>query len=110
MKCFEFEKLFIKESQDELLEHIQICEDCMSEYKKMEVTEKIIKEAKPYFRQKKHTQHFALKAVASFALLVVSSSVLFHNNINTVFVTKIAYDDSVSASFPVDEYGLLDIQ
>ena len=110
MNCDKFEQLFIKESQDELLEHIQNCEDCMSEYEKMLITEKLIKEAKPYFINKARTQTFALKAVASFALLIVSSAVLFQNNFNSGFVTKISYDDSVSGSYPVDEYGLLDIQ
>lgn len=115
MTCDKFEQLFISESQNELLKHIEIqnCEDCRAEYKKMLITEQIIKEAKPYYRNKKRMYSFALKSVASFALLVVCSTVLFqnsYNNTNFGFVTKISYEDAVSAGLPIDEYGLLDIQ
>jgi len=40
-------------------------------------------------------------------LVVVTSTVFLNNS----YTTKIAYDESVStAAFPVDEYGLVDIQ
>ena len=105
MSCDKFEKLFIQETQDELLNHIQSCETCNFEYKKMLVTEKIIKEAKPSFAVKKRQQSF-IKMVASIALLVITSTVIFNNST----VTKISYDESVSKAFPTDQYGLLDIQ
>ena len=106
MSCDKFEKLFIQESEDELLKHIKTCETCNLEYKKMQVTEKIIKESKPYFAAKKRNMAFA-KMAASFALIVVISTVFLNNS----YTTKIAYDESVStAAFPVDEYGLVDIQ
>ncbi len=47
---------FIQETEDELLEHIKNCETCRLEYERMLVTEKIIKEAKPYFAAKKETR------------------------------------------------------
>jgi len=106
MSCDKFEKLFIQESEDELLNHIQICETCNLEYEKMLVTEKIIKEAKPYFATQKRSKVFA-NIAASLALVVVTSTVFLNNDCTT----KIAYDESVStAAFPVDEYGLVDIQ
>ncbi|OGH96561.1 MAG: hypothetical protein A2039_00625 [Candidatus Melainabacteria bacterium GWA2_34_9] len=106
MSCDKFEKLFIKESENELLSHIQICETCNLEYKKMLVTEKIIKESKPYFMTKKRSKVF-INIAASLALVVVTSTVFLNNSC----ITKIAYDESVStAAFPVDEYGLVDIQ
>ena len=106
MSCDKFEKLFIQELEDELLNHIRTCETCNLEYKKMQVTEKIIKESKPYFAAKKRSKVF-VNIAASLALVVVTSTVFLNNS----YTTKIAYDESVStAAFPVDEYGLVDIQ
>lgn len=105
MSCDKFEKLFIQETEDELLEHIKTCEACNFEYKKMQVTEKIIKEAKPYFSAQKRNK-IAVNMAASFALVVVSSLVVFNN----CYVAKVSYDESVSTAFPVDEYGLLDVR
>lgn len=109
MSCDKFEELFIKESPNELLIHIQSCETCMYEYKKMLKTEKIIKEVKPHFSKKKQPVAFAAVA-ACFALVAVSSSVIFQNNFHNPVVTKISYEDAVSGDTPVDEYGLVDIQ
>ncbi|MEI8389378.1 MAG: hypothetical protein WCG23_05785 [bacterium] len=105
MSCDKFEKLFIQETQDELLSHIKNCETCNFEYKKMLITEKIIKESKPHFLGRKKTKVFVNMA-ASVALLVITSTVIFNN----CYVTKIAYDESVSTAFPVDQYGLLEVQ
>lgn len=106
MYCDKFEELFIQETDDELLNHIQSCETCRIEYKKMLKTESIIKEVKPVFASRKRSRTLA-KIAASMALVVVSSFVLF-NSFNSI---RICYDDSSSsAAFPVDEYGLLDIQ
>jgi hypothetical protein len=108
MNCDKFEELFIKESSKELLIHIQRCEECRKEYEKMLRTEKLIKEAKPYFAKEKQKNVFT-RIAAGFAILVVSSVFMLQNNLN-VGVTRIAYDEAVSSDMPFDEYGLLDIQ
>jgi len=105
MNCDKFEKLFIQENETELLEHIKTCETCMAEYKQMLKTQEVIKEAKPYFERKEKSRNFA-KIAAAIGLIAVSSFVIFSVN----FVPKVSYEDSVSNAFPVDEYGLLDIQ
>jgi len=105
MNCDKFEHFFTQENETELLEHIKTCETCMNEYKKMQKTQNLIKEARPYFAKKEKTRNFT-KIAAVFGLIAVSSFVIF--NIN--FVPKLSYSDSVSNAFPVDEYGLLDIQ
>lgn len=103
MYCDKFEELFIQETDEELLKHIQECETCMLEYKKMLKVESVIKEVKPVFAAQKRNKALT-KIAASMALVVISSFVLL-NNFNS---TKICYEDS--SAFPVDEYGLLDIQ
>jgi hypothetical protein len=105
MNCDKFEKLFIQETQDELLKHIQNCEICMLEYKKMVCTENLIKEVKPHFIIQAKSRSFA-KIAASFALVAVSSLFILNN----FYIPKLSYEESISSSFPVDEYGLMNIR
>ncbi len=105
MNCDKFEEFFIQENDDELLAHIKTCETCNREYNKMLATQKLIKEAKPYFKAKKKRKIYA-NVAACFVIAVVASTFL----LNTNQVTKIAYDETVTGTFPLDEYGLLDIQ
>lgn len=108
MNCDKFEKLFIQATQEALLEHIQNCEECRLEYKKMLKTEQILKEAKPLYAAKKRNI-VMLKAAASFILIMLFSTVFMQNSINKTYISKISYEESVAEAFPVDEYGLLDI-
>lgn len=105
MSCDKFEKLFIQDTEDELLEHIQSCEVCMLEYKKMKKTESLIQEVRPLLQKQKNKIAYA-KIAAAFALVIVSSFVIMNN----FYAPKLCYEDSNSAVMPVDEYGLLDIQ
>lgn len=105
MTCDRFEEFFTQKTQAELLEHIQSCEKCMLEYKKMLITESLVKEVKPHFTASSRKISFA-KMAASLALVAVSSVVIFHN----LYIPKLTYEESVSSSFPCDEYGLLDIR
>lgn len=105
MNCDKFEKLFIQETQDELLNHIKSCETCLIEYKKMLKTESLIKEVKPVFISQKRTLSFA-RIAASFALIAISSFIVLNN----LYVPKLSYEETISSSFPTDEYGLLDLQ
>ena len=105
MYCDRFEELFIQETHNELLVHIQSCETCLNEYKKMLKTESLIKEVRPIILEQRRSKSFA-KIAASLLLAAISTFVIF----NSLYVPKLCYDDSVPSHFPVDEYGLLDIQ
>ena len=108
MNCDKFEQLFIQETDDELLAHIRECETCRQEYQKMLKTEQIIKEAKPVFAAKKRNKSLT-KIAAGVIAAVLASMILIQQNTNTVYVSKVPYDESIAEIYPVDEYGLLDI-
>jgi len=111
MSCNRFEELFVKECQKELLEHIMHCQECRYEYEKMQKTEKVLKEAKPYFqRQKIKMNH--LKAVICVSMLLILSVYSLQNNfLNRNSNDYLATHSSVTvdSDIPVDEYGLVDI-
>ncbi len=105
MSCDRFEELFVKETHNELMIHIQSCETCMIEYKKMLKTQSLIKEVKPYFIKQTRSLSYA-KMAASLSLVIISSFIIFNN----FYIPKLSYEEAASFSFSVDEYGLLDIR
>ena len=104
MTCSRFEELFIKEAHNELFIHIQSCETCMYEYKKMQKTQSLIKEVKHHFINQ--NKNISLVKMAASLTLAITVSFLI---LNGLYVPKLSYEDAVNSSFPVDEYGLLDI-
>ena len=49
-KCKKYETLFTFGTNEEFAKHLEICEDCQEEHKKMQKTESLIKEVKPYYQ------------------------------------------------------------
>ena len=52
-KCTKYESLFTFRSEEELMQHIEECEDCRLEHEKMQKVSELIKEVKPYFRERR---------------------------------------------------------
>ena len=57
-KCSKYESLFIFSDEEKLTEHLNECEDCKIEQKKMEKVSELIQEVKPYYLKKKNPLFF----------------------------------------------------
>lgn len=111
-KCTKYEALFTFSTQEDFEKHLKECPDCQAEHEKMQKVSELIKEAKPYFIEKR--RNFAkIKAVAaSFALLLFTTT-LGVVNFNTDVSDTIRYGTTLSAEdlgLPVDAYGLLMVE
>ena len=107
MNCDKFEKLFIQEDSTELLEHIQVCEECRKEYEKFQKIGALVKEAKPLFKKEKVIKirsRIALSMVAGVSFFILTGFVLMS------WLPNYNYDKAVSSDiYPVDEYGLVEL-
>lgn len=107
-KCNGYESMFTFLSDEDFLRHLEECEECRLEHKKMQRVSELIQEAKPYF-QKKHQRKTAIK-VACAAFVVISMSACFQFFAATGLYDEIAAANSPSIEemgLPVDEYGFL---
>jgi len=111
-KCTKYEALFTFRSKDELLEHIQHCPDCKAEHEKMLKVSELIKEAKPYYIERR--KNFAkLKAACVLFMLMVCGTTLGVINLNTDISDTLKYGTALSAEdlgLPVDSYGLISLE
>lgn len=111
-KCTKYEALFTFRSKDELIQHIQSCQDCRIEYEKMLRLSELIKEAKPYFKQQRRS--FAkLKVACALFMLMLSTAALGLINFNTDISDTLKYGTVLSAEdlgLPVDSYGLISLE
>ncbi len=111
-KCTKYEALFTFRSEDELLEHIQSCDDCKKEHEKMLKVSELIQEAKPYIREKR--KNFAkVKVACALFMLMVSGTTLGVINFNTDVSDTLKYGTTLSSEdlgLPVDSYGLIYIE
>lgn len=111
-KCTKFEALFTFSDEETLMEHVEQCEDCRAEYEKMQKVSKLIKEAKPYFIEKRRNLA-KVKAVAASVALVLFTATFGVINLNTDVSDTIKYGTTLSAEdlgLPVDAYGLLMVE
>lgn len=111
-KCTKYEALFTFRSEEELMEHLQTCEDCRLEHQKMMRVSELIQEAKPYFKEKR--RNFAkVKVACALFLLMVSGTTLGVINLNTDVSDTLKYGTALSAEdlgLPVDSYGLISLE
>lgn len=48
-KCEKYQQLFIFESEQDLLKHLEHCSDCKKQHQEMEKVASLVKETKPLF-------------------------------------------------------------
>ena len=111
-KCTKYEGLFVFSDEKTLNEHITECEDCRLEHEKMQKVSELIKEVKPYFREKRRNLAKVKVACALF-MLMVSGTTLGVLNFNTDVSDTLKYGAALSAEelgLPVDSYGLIYIE
>ncbi len=105
MSCDKFEKLFTKEDETELIDHIKSCEDCRREYEKMQAVSKLVKEAKPLFEKSKIIRRrFTISMVAAATLFCLTGFLLLN------WLPYYNYDQAIASEiYPTDEYGLVEL-
>jgi hypothetical protein len=111
-KCTKYEALFTFRSEEELLEHIQTCEDCRAEHEKMLQISELIQEVKPYFKERR--RNFAkLKVACALFMLMFCGTTLGVINLNTNVSDTLKYGTVLSSEdlgLTVDSYGLISLE
>ncbi len=111
-KCTKYEALFTFRSEEELLKHVEECEDCKLEHEKMQKVSDLLKEVKPYYREKR--KNFAkVKIACALCMLMLSGTTLGVINLNTDVSDTLKYGTTLSAEdlgLPVDSYGLITVE
>lgn len=111
-KCTKYEALFTFRGEDELNAHIQECEDCRLEHEKMIRVSELIREAKPYFVEKRR-DIAKVKVACALFMLMLSGTTLGIINFNTDVSDTLKYGTTLSAEdlgLPVDSYGLISLE
>ncbi len=111
-KCTKYEALFTFRSEEELMEHVQTCEDCRLEHQKMMRVSELIQEAKPYFKEKRKNLAKVKVACALFMLMICGTT-LGVINLNTDVSDTLKYGTTLNAEdlgLPVDSYGLISLE
>lgn len=108
-KCNKYEQLINFGSEEELLLHIEQCEDCKQEHAKMLAVSSLIQEAKPYFLKKKQTlKQLKVACVMFFTLF---SGLTFNVlDSNYKIMNTLSYNDGITLEdmgFPTDDYGFI---
>ena len=110
-KCNKIEGLFTFSSEEDLLNHINECEDCKKEYETQQKVSELIDEVKFYYHSKKRKRNFRIKAACAAIFILVSTFSLGLAVWNNEDLTEtLMYGNTLSAEelgFPVDSYGLL---
>ncbi len=111
-KCTKYEALFTFRSEEELNEHIANCPNCQKEHETMQKVSNLLKEVKPYYREKRKNLARVKVACALF-MLMVSSTTLGVINFNTDVSDTLKYGTTLSSEdlgLPVDSYGLISVE
>lgn len=111
-KCNKYEALFTFADDETLLKHIESCDDCRKEHEKMQKVSNLLKEVKPYYREKRRNIAKVKVACALFAICL-SGVTLGVINLNTDISDTIKYGSVLSAEdlgLPVDSYGFIMVE
>lgn len=110
-KCNKIEGLFTFSDEEEILNHIQECEECKKEYENQKKVSDLISEVKFYYYSKKRKRNFRIKVACAAIFMLVSTFSLGLAVMNNEDLTEtLMYGSTLSAEelgFPVDSYGLL---
>lgn len=108
-KCRQYEGLMTFGTEEQLLAHIETCEDCKAEHERMQKVSSLIQEVAPSIKEKRRNNSRAKLACASFALIFLVST-LSVINLNPDIRDTITYGHTLSVEdygLPVDSYGLI---
>lgn len=111
-KCTKYEALFTFRSEEELNQHIAECEDCKLEHEKMIKISELIKEVKPYYREKRKNLA-KIKIACALCMIMLSGTTLGVINLNTDISDTLKYGTTLSSEdlgLPVDSYGLIMVE
>lgn len=111
-KCTKYEALFTFSDEATLMEHIKDCPECKAEHEKMLKVSELIKEAKPYFIERRRNVA-KFKIACAICAMLLSGTTLGVINLNTDISDTIRYGTTLSAEdlgLPVDSYGLLMVE
>lgn len=111
-KCTKYEALFTFRREEELNKHIANCPDCQKEHEKMQKVSELLKEVKPYYREKRKNLA-KVKAACALFVLMVSGTTLGVINFNTDVSDTLKYGTTLSSEdlgLPVDSYGLISVE
>ena len=111
-KCTKYEALFTFGSEEDLQQHIEVCEDCRLQHEKMLKVSALIQEVKPYYK-KKTRKVSMLKVACSLLLFIFLGTGIGIVNFNTDISDTLKYGTTLSAEdlgFPVDSYGLIMVE
>lgn len=111
-KCTKYEALFTFRSEEELEEHLQNCPECRTEHEKMQKVSDLLKEVRPFYREKRKSLAKVKVACALF-ILMVSGTTLGVINLNTDISDTLKYGTILSSEdlgLPVDSYGLISVE
>ncbi len=111
-KCNKYEALFTFCDDETFKEHLKNCPDCQKEHEKMERVSELLKEVRPYYKEKRKNVVRAKLACALFALCF-SSVTLGVINLNTDISDTIKYGSTLTAEdlgLPVDSYGFIMVE
>lgn len=106
-KCEKFEALFTFGNEEDLLKHIEECEDCREEYEQMNKVSALIKEVKPHYKKTRFT---AVRVACALFLIVLCGTTFQYANNNYSIVDTIKYGQQFTAEdlgFATDDYGLI---
>lgn len=111
-KCTKYESLFTFRSEEELLAHIETCEDCKKQHEQMLKVSELISEVKPYYNKKQRS--FAkIKAACALFIIMACGTTLGVINLNTDVSDTLKYGTTLSyedLGLPVDSYGLISFE
>ena len=108
-KCKQYEGLFIFGDDEKLTSHLETCEDCRKEHERMQRVSDLIAEVAPKIREQRRTSARLKMACASFALVILVST-LGVINFNPDVHDTILYGQTMTVEdygLPVDSYGLI---
>ena len=108
-KCTQYESLFTFRTDEELMEHVNSCEECKREHEKMQKVSELIQEVKPYYRKKRRNTA-RLKVACALFLIIACGTTLGVINFNTDIADTLKYGETLTAEdlgLPVDSYGLI---
>lgn len=111
-KCTKYEALFTFRSDEELQQHILECEDCRLEHERMQKVSNLLKEVRPYYRERRKNLAKVKIACALF-MLMISGTTLGVINLNTDVSDTLKYGTTLSSEdlgLPVDSYGLISVE
>lgn len=111
-KCSKYESLFTFRSEEELLSHIEECEDCREEHEKMLKVSELLQEVRPYF-VKKRKSTAKLKIACAVFMIMLSGTTLGLLNLNTDVSDTLKYGAALTSEdmgLPVDQFGLISVE